>query len=364
MLCNATELVCVYKSRVSTSIIISNSSLLSRNHFTFSRMKQVAAVVLFFAAVQLVACQREINKDYCAINHAANVAKLEYIASDLKSLVSSLRQEMDCEKPGQPLNPVESCKDVPRFKGSGEYFIQPKCSNDGPFKVYCDMDSEERFPDTQGGWMKVANLDMTDLNQTCPDGFAPITRNTKPKRLCGRPSTVSAGCVSVVFPVHGAGYSQVCGRVKAYQYASPDAFYRSQYVHLDSNYLDGVSITHGKEPRSHVWSFTSSWSNNHPLVGCPCSSGDGSAPPSFVGQDYFCESGHRNTWVGALYPDNPLWDGVGCLDSSTCCDSPRLPWFCTTLSSATTNDIEVRLCADQGINDEDVPIEQVEIFVN
>ncbi len=119
MLCNATELVCVYKSRVSTSIIISNSSHLSSNHFTSSRMKQVAAVVLFFAVVQLVACQREINKDYCAINHAANVAKLEYIASDLKSLVSSLRQEMDCEKPGQPLNPVESCKDVPRFKGSG-----------------------------------------------------------------------------------------------------------------------------------------------------------------------------------------------------------------------------------------------------
>ena len=119
-------------------------------------MKQVAAVILFCAVVQLVACQREINKDYCAINHGANVAKLEHIASDLNSLISSLKQEMDCEKPGEQLNPVESCKDVPRSKGSGEYFIQPKCSsNDGPIKVYCDMDSEERFPVTQGGWMRV-----------------------------------------------------------------------------------------------------------------------------------------------------------------------------------------------------------------
>ncbi len=328
-------------------------------------MKQVAAVILFCAVVQLVACQREINKDYCAINHGANVAKLEHIASDLNSLISSLKQEMDCEKPGEQLNPVESCRDVPRSKGSGEYFIQPKCSsNDGPIKVYCDMDSEERFPDTQGGWMRVANLDMTDRNQTCPDGFAPITRSTAPKRLCGRPSTVSAGCVSVVFPVHGVGYSQVCGRVKAYQYASPDAFYRydDSAESLDSHYLDGVSITHGKQPRSHVWSFASSWSN----TACPCSDNfdQVSVPPSFIGGNYFCESGHRSNWGYFLYPDNALWDGVGCLDSSSCCDPPRLPWFCTTLSSATTNDIEVRLCGDQAISDEDVPIEQVEIFVN
>ncbi len=178
-----------------------------------------------------------------------------------------------------------------------------------------------------------------------------FTRNTKPKRLCGRPSTVSAGCVSVVFSVHGAGYSQVCGRVKAYPYGSPDAFFRyDNSAHLDSHYLDGVSITHGSEPRSR--------SSN-----CPCSS-NSALLPSFVGGDYFCEGAHRNNWERALYPDNPLWDGVGCLDSSTCCDSPRLPWFCTTLSSATTNDIEVRLCADQGLDDEDVPIEQVEIFIN
>ena len=204
---------------------------------------------------------------------------------------------------------------------------------------------------------------MTDPNQTCPDGFAPITRGTAPKRLCGRPSTVSAGCVSVVFPVHGVEYSQVCGRVKAYQYRTPDAFLRfDESVDLDSHYLDGVSITHGKQPRSHVWSLASSWYS----TGCPCSDNSDqlSVPPSFIGQDYFCETGLRNDRAQIISRDNALWDGVGCLDSSSCCDPPRLPWFCTTLSSATTNDIEVRLCGDQVIMDEDVPIEQIEIFIN
>ncbi len=133
-------------------------------------------------------------------------------------------------------------------------------------------------------------------------------------------------------------------------------------AHLNSHYLDGVSITHGKQPRSHIWSFASSWGS---IIdnGCPCS-GDSyrGSVPSFVGRNYFCETGHRNNWQGNLYPDNPLWDGIGCLDTSTCCDPPEqnLPWFCTTLSSASANDIEVRLCGNQATSDEDVPIEQVE----
>ncbi len=46
---------------------ISSSTLLDYQVINSSRMKQVAAVILCFAAVQLVACQRAINKEYCQI---------------------------------------------------------------------------------------------------------------------------------------------------------------------------------------------------------------------------------------------------------------------------------------------------------
>jgi hypothetical protein len=39
-----------------------------------------------------------------------------------------------------------------------------------------------------------------------------------------------------------------------------------------------------------------------------------------------------------------------------------LPWFCRTLPCETTDDIEVRLCCDSPPSDEDITIEQLEIY--
>ena len=39
------------------------------------------------------------------------------------------------------------------------------------------------------------------------------------------------------------------------------------------------------------------------------------------------------------------------------------PWFSVELSTHTTDRIEVRICGDEGTNNEDVPIEQLEIYV-
>ena len=58
--------------------------------------------------------------------------------------------------------------------------------------------------------MRVANLDMTDPTQQCPDGFKLINRTEPPLRTCGRPDGHSDGCVSTKFPVHGMEYSRVC----------------------------------------------------------------------------------------------------------------------------------------------------------
>ena len=83
-----------------------------------------------------------------------------------------------------------------------------------------------------------------------------MTRTTAPLRTCGRPGP--AGCVSITFPVHGIEYSQVCGRVIGYQDRTPGAFepyYRDRSITIDDVYVEGVSITHGRSPRQHIWTF-------------------------------------------------------------------------------------------------------------
>ena len=116
-----------------------------------------------------------------------------------------------------------------------------------------------------------------------------------------------------------------------------------------------------QSPRTHVWTFAASWTNTNHINGCPCVR-HGNVP-SYIGSNYFCETGHRNTWSYTYYPDNVLWDGVGCEHTSTCCTFNNPPWFCKDLPQPTTNDIELRLCADEGRGEEDTPIEAIEMYV-
>ena len=50
-------------------------------------------------------------------------------------------------------------------------------------------------------------------------------------------------------------YQEVRGIVRAYQFGSPDAFHTTKHGNIDSNYVDGISITHGKSPRKHIWTY-------------------------------------------------------------------------------------------------------------
>ena len=214
--------------------------------------------------------------------------------------------------------------------------------------------------------MRVANLDMTDTNQSCPSGFRLIT---SPKRACG---ASGYGCVSTTFPLNGVKYSRVCGKVIGYQFSTPDAFdpyYYDRSRTIDSQYVDGVSLTHGQTPRKHIWTFAAAVDETQSgRYVCPCSRTNvhytGAAPP-FIGQDYFCETGNRyypaqKQW----YHADPLWDGSGCGSTSSCCGFNNPPWFCKQLPQPTTDDIEMRLCVDGSTSDdENVDIESVEIYV-
>ena len=222
------------------------------------------------------------------------------------------------------------------------------------------------------GWRRVAYLNMSDPSQQCPSVWQEITT---PHRVCGRRST-SGSCEGLTYSTGSEQYNQVCGRMIGYQSGSTDGFGGDATIgpslSIDSYYLDGVSVTHGS-PRQHIWSFAGGLDEGNPGPAyvsypytCPCVPGSTSGPPSFVGQNYFCESGLTlwNTLAHIFWPNgDPLWDGQGCGSNSTCCTFNSPPWFSVQLPSPTTDDIEVRICGNEANSNEDTPIQLMELYV-
>ena len=58
-----------------------------------------------------------------------------------------------------------------------------------------------------------------------------------------------------------------------------------------------------------------------------------------------------------------MWDGDGCGPDNSCYNQTGLPWFYRTLPQEVGDDIEVRLCSSDGINNEETYLELVEIYV-
>ena len=87
----------------------------------------------------------------------------------------------------------------------------------------------------------------------------------------------------------------MCGRIIGYQVASPDAFSTGiANSTINHFYVDGISITHGS-PRKHIWTFVCGVQENNYLstemYACPCHNAtNAKQPPSFVGNNYYCES--------------------------------------------------------------------------
>ena len=46
-----------------------------------------------------------------------------------------------------------------------------------------------------------------------------------------------------------------------------------------------------------------------------------------------------------------------------CCNRPLIPWFHKKLGYTTNDYIEMRICFNEGTNDEDSPVEEYEIYV-
>ena len=256
------------------------------------------------------------------------------------------------------MRPV-SCKDIKAALPSsptGYYHVNSR-------NIYCNMDT---LCNGTGGWTRIGYLDMTQSVYSCPSSLTLYEEDGY--RVCRR-SNNTPSCDSIFLQNNGISYSQICGKVAAYQYTAPDAVSnRAQKNNLNSYYLDGISITRGS-PRQHVWSlmvglFENSVPRRSDMSNCPCATG--SPVQSFIGNNYFCESGNPNTtFQGKLYTNDVLWDGENCGSiEGSCCSAPGLPWFHRDYGTNTTTDyIELRLCGDEGRSDEDAMLSKYEIYI-
>ena len=222
------------------------------------------------------------------------------------------------------------------------------------------------------GWRRAVYLDMTDNNTNCPSGWQ-LTGYSK--RTCGRANSSRLSCDSVFFPVSGGPYSQVCGRIRAYQRGLPDAFWGYNgggQTTIDRAYVSGVAVMYGS-PRQHIWTFANGARENdtrHLLNNCPCDTTGVIPVPPFVGEDYFCESAYvHNSGIPSktLHSNDPLWDGRDCHSTSTCCSLHNPPYFTKTLSQTTTDDLELRMCFYHPLYQpafyDNIAVELVELYV-
>ena len=346
----------------------------------FSKGNNMASLVQFAMMQQMVSgsyLNTGNHPVHCQANDNSNesivIIKLDEVENRLNKTLDKLTTDMTTIKhilnitdsttyPSSPL--VHSCEEIKANwpDSPSDYYIIAD-SNGHARHVYCHM---EELCDSKGGWMRVAYLNMSDSTEECPPGFRLYDENGV--RACGRPQSSPAGyCQSVKFPSYSISYSQVCGRVTGYQYGSPDAIAAAElHNNLNAAYIDGVSLTCGN-PRKHIWTFIAALQENffysNGVQECPCAPNSPVTPQSFVGNDYFCESGCPGHWQKKLYTD-PLWDGKQCgLIEKPCCLAPGIPWFHKAFNLPITDYIELRVCGNQVVTDEDIPVGFYDIYV-
>ena len=295
----------------------------------------------------------------------------------LRDIVRSLIKEEENTQCGSctigqtRLNPAPSCKSIlncnPNAK-SQYYWIETAKEGSTvsvPRLMYCYMEADKCGV---RGMMRVVNIDMTEPGETCPSPLTKYTANGK--RLCVG-GNLGQTCSSVTFPTFNYQYTHVCGRAVGYSYYHPCAFFYSQHGSsqsstLDGAYVAGLSITHGaRGSRTHIWTYAGGYQESFSnRCNCPCAKFPGTRPPSYVGDNYYCESATRYMPINyRWFTNNTLWDNQDCYPGSNCCNNPKAPWFVRELATPTQDDVEIRWCTGQGLNRDRVGTELVQIYV-
>ena len=215
--------------------------------------------------------------------------------------------------------------------------------------------------------MRVAHVNMSQSGASCPQGLT--QKNMSGLTLCGQNAT---GCEGTLFSALDLSYSRVCGQLRGYQFGSPDAFGPYNFnpsLGLTNPYVDGASITYDTAVLKHIWTYATAFSLQSSrcyLCSCPCNSGSTIQVPPYVGSDYYCETGNNANVIATnrFFPNDPLWDGQQCDGvEAPCCTHPNMPWFTKTLGETTTEDIQLRLCADEPLGDEETLLQLISLYV-
>uniref|UniRef100_A0A1X7T7F2 Fibrinogen C-terminal domain-containing protein n=1 Tax=Amphimedon queenslandica TaxID=400682 RepID=A0A1X7T7F2_AMPQE len=304
----------------------------------------ILLVIIIFLLVAILVLNL-ISKDAASSNNAVltnsgNTAinsNISLIQNKLDNLFNELLVIQNRSSLFNSAIQLVSCKD---FKAahpnspSGYYYINSR-------NTYCNMGE---LCGQEGGWTRIASLDMTNSSQNCSSGLEELM----------------TGGIRLF-------YSQICGKVVGYQKGTTDGV-NTNNNDINCVYIDGVSITRGS-PRQHVWSYIAGHQSN--INGgstCPCNTGatNTNTVPSFVGENYYCESGtNSDPSLTEVYTGDPLWDGNNCLSvEAPFCNSTGLPWFFRDYGNATITDyIELRVCGDEVWSNEDTPVQLYEIYV-
>jgi len=205
---------------------------------------------------------------------------------------------------------------------------------------------------------------MSDSNSKCPTGF---TLHHSPVRSCGRFGNDEATATTFLIE---EPYSHVCGRITAIQKGTVNGFgpFNIHGYNRDHNYIDGISIKHGSTNQGHVWSFVAGAAEKHTNIfqTCPCANEQWDYHiPSFIGSDYFCETGNKGlSNMRSVFLNDPLWNGKGCVTGNRCCEFNNPPWFYRELPQTTNDNLKVILYLNNNYFNENIYVTEMELYVS
>ena len=324
-------------------------------------------VCLLISSYLLLAGDYHVVSGFTPVTYSSESSSTECGQSDplrdnqLKEALSKIHQEIGPPRCNPPRN--RSCQEILHcFPSAPSGYHEIRVPNGSLVQVYCDMEGTNCGG--QGGWMRVAHVNMSQSGASCPQGLT--QKNLSGLTLCGQSAT---GCQGTLFSALGLSYSQVCGQLRGYQFGGTDAFgpyHINPSLGLSQAYVDGASITYGTYAvPKHIWTYASG--NGVNQLACPCDIGNTAQVPPYVGSDYYCETANNAGLANnkTLYPNDPLWDGQQCDGvEAPCCTHPNMPWFTKTLNETTTEDIQLRLCVNEHLSTEETLLQLITLYVH
>ena len=288
---------------------------------------------LLISCCLLLAGDYHVVSGFSPVTYSSESSSTECGQSDplqddqLMAVINQVRQRLGPPGCNPPRN--RSCHEILHcFPSAPSGYHEIRVPNGSLVQVYCDMEGTNCGG--QGGWMRVAYVNMSLSGANCPQGLTQKTMSGL--TLCGQSAT---GCQGTLFSALGLSYSQVCGQLRGYQFATTDAFEpynRNSSLGLSDPYVDGASITYDTAAPKHIWTyatgFTTATVQEYKNALCPCNSGSTAQVPPYIGNDYYCETG--NNGAGGFFPmilcgmgSNVMVRMLPAVLTTTCRGSPR-----------------------------------------